>query len=201
MSHIATLEQLRELIPEPSAVAFAKLRTRLCDQGIAFIKRCPFLVISTIGTWGVEVSPKGDHPGFVEVVDEQTLLIPERKGNQLAIGLGNIIADPRVGLMMIRPATDEVLRISGRATLINDRPLCERLSAGGQPAVLIIRVEIDRAAFHCVRSARRAGLWNPETWDAPTRISFGKIYAEALQRPEVEEVFDKLAEQSNSKLY
>jgi hypothetical protein len=67
--------------------------------------------------------------------------------------------------------------------------------------VLIIRVEIDRAAFHCVRSARRAGLWNPQTWDAPTQISFGKIYAEALQRPEVETVFDGLTEQSNAKLY
>jgi hypothetical protein len=103
--------------------------------------------------------------------------------------------------MMIRPATDEVLRISGRATLLTDQEICERLAIEDKPAQLVIRVEIDRAAFHCVRSAKRAGLWNPETWDAPTRISFGKIYAESLQRPEVEKVFDELTIESNSKLY
>jgi PPOX class probable FMN-dependent enzyme len=201
MAVISTIESLREIIPEPHPTAFAKIRDRLCHQGVAFIERCPFLVLSTIGAWGVEVSPKGDHPGFVEIVDNGTLLIPERKGNQFALGLGNILADPRVGLLMIKPATDEVLRISGRATLINDPDVCARLSADGKPAVLAIRVEIDRAAFHCVRSARRAGLWNPETWDAPTRISFGKVYAEALQRSDVEQVFDELTEQSNAKLY
>lgn len=201
MARITTHDALRALIPEPSPTAFAKIRDQLCDQGVAFIQRCPFLALSTVGAWGLEVSSKGDHPGFVEIVDRKTLLIPERKGNQFALGLGNILADPRVGLMMVRPATDEVLRISGRASLLDDRETCERLSADGKPAVLVIRVEIDRAAFHCVRSARRAGLWSPETWDAPSRISFGKIYAEALARPEVEKVFDDLTEESNSKLY
>jgi PPOX class probable FMN-dependent enzyme len=201
MARITTMAQLREIIPEPSATAFAKLRDRLCDQGIAFIERCPFLILSTIGDWGVEVSPKGDHPGFVEIVDERTLLIPERKGNQFALGLSNILADQRVGLMMIRPGTDEVLRISGRATLVDDPAICARLAVEGQPALLAIKVEIDRAAFHCVRSAKRAGLWNPESWDPRTRISFGRIYAEALQRPEIEEIFDTLTEQSNAKLY
>lgn len=201
MGQIRTRAELRTLIPEPSPTAFAKIRDRLCEQGIAFIQRCPFVALSTVGAWGLEVSSKGDHPGFVEIVDDRTLLIPERKGNQFALALGNILDDPRVGLMMVRPATDEVLRISGRATLIDDREACERMAVDGKPAVLIIRVEIDRAAFHCVRSARRAGLWKPETWDAPAQISFGRIYAEALQRPEVEQVFDDLTAQSNAKLY
>jgi PPOX class probable FMN-dependent enzyme len=194
------MEALRRLIPDPGPRAGAKLRDRLCDQGIAFIRRCPFVVLGTLGAWGLELSPKGDDPGFVEVVDDRTLLIPERRGNQLALGLGNILADPRVGLMMIRPATDEVLRISGRATLIDDADICARLAARGQPAVLAIRVAIDRAAFHCVRSARRAGLWNPENWDAPTKISFGKIYADALERPEIREAFDKMAEEHDAEL-
>ncbi|TAL01815.1 MAG: pyridoxamine 5'-phosphate oxidase family protein [Rhodospirillaceae bacterium] len=200
MAHISTMEQLRQLIPDPGPRAGAKLRHHLCDQGIAFIQRCPFLVLGTIGAWGLELSPKGDHPGFVEVVDDKTLLIPERKGNQLALGLGNILAEPRVGLMMIRPATDEVLRISGRATLIDDADICTRLSARGQPAMLAIKVEIDRAAFHCVRSARRAGLWQPETWDAPGKISFGKIYADALNMPDIRASFDKMAEAHDAEL-
>jgi PPOX class probable FMN-dependent enzyme len=200
MAEITTMEHIRRLIPNPGPRAAAKLRDRLCEQGIAFIGRSPFLILSTLGDWGMELSPKGDHPGFVEVVDDRTLLIPERKGNQLALGLGNMLAEPRVGIMMIRPATDEVLRISGRATLIDDADVCERLSARGQPAVLAIRVEIDRAAFHCVRSARRAGLWQPETWDEPSKISFGKIYADALGRPDIREAFDKMAEEHDAHL-
>lgn len=200
MAEIRTLEALREIIPSPGPRAAAKLRDRLCEQGIAFARRSPFLVLSTVGEWGLELSQKGGDPGFVEIVDDRTLLIPERRGNQLLLGLGNILADPRVALAMLRPATDEVLRISGRATLIDDRDVCERLAAGGEPALLAIRVEIDRAAFHCVRSARRAGLWRPETWDAPTRISFGRIYAEALGRPEIEAEFERMAEIVNAKL-
>jgi PPOX class probable FMN-dependent enzyme len=200
MGQITSMAQLRQLIPDPGPKAGAKLRDRLCDQGIAFIARSPFVIVSTIGSWGVEVSQKGDHPGFVEVADDRTLLIPERNGNQLALGLGNILADPRVGLAFLRPATDEVLRVSGRATLLDDAGLCERFSARGKPAVLVIRVGIDRAAFHCVRSARRAGLWQPETWDEPSKISFGQIYAEALAMPEIREAFDQLAEEHNRHL-
>jgi PPOX class probable FMN-dependent enzyme len=201
MDRIESLEALRELIPAPNPLGMAKIRDRLCEQGVEFIRRCPFVALATIGDWGVEVSSKGDRPGFVEIVDDRTLLIPERKGNQFALGLGNILADPRVGLMMVRPATDEVLRISGRASLFHDEEICARMAVDGKPAVLIIKVEIDRAAFHCVRSARRAGLWNPETWDAPTRISFGKIYAEALERPELEADFNARTERSNASLY
>lgn len=191
MARITTMDALRGLIPAPVPHASAKLLDHLCDQGLAFIKECPFLVLGTMGAWGLELSPKGDDPGFVEVVDDRTLLIPERKGNKLALSLGNILGDARVALMMMRPTTDEVLRISGRATLLDDPDVCERLSARGAPAILAIRVDIDRAAFHCVRSARRAGLWEPGTWNAPTSISFGKIYADALNQPEIRESFDK----------
>lgn len=200
MGRIATLEALRGIIPDPGPRAGAKLRDRLCEQGIAFLARSPFVMLSTVGAWGLEVSQKGGDPGFVEVVDDRTLLIPERRGNQLLLGLGNILADPRVGLAFLRPATDEVLRVSGRATLIDDADICARLSARGEPAVLAIRVAIDRAAFHCVRSARRAGLWAPETWDPPSRISFGKIYADALGRPEIEVELNRLAEINDARL-
>lgn len=200
MAQITTMQQLRAIVPDPGPKAGAKLRDRLCEQGAAFIRRSPFLMMSTIGSWGLEVSQKGDHPGFVEVVDDRTLIIPERNGNQLTLGLGNILAEPRVGLALICPATDEVLRISGRAMLIDDVDVRERLSARGVPAVLVIRVAIDRAAFHCVRSARRAGLWSPETWDAPGKISFGQIYADALHMPEIREAFDKMAEEHDSNL-
>lgn len=201
MTQITSIEQLREIIPAPSDKAFAKIRDRLCGQGIALVERCPFVILSTIGHWGVEVSQRGGDPGFVEIVDDRTLLIPEYRGNQFALALGNILADQRVGLALLRPATDEVLRISGRASLVRNPEICERLAAGGKPAVLAIRVEIDRAAFHCPRSARRAGLWQPERWDEPQAVSFGQIYAESLKTPEVRDLFDRLSKESDAKLY
>ncbi|MBW8785918.1 MAG: pyridoxamine 5'-phosphate oxidase family protein [Novosphingobium sp.] len=201
MAQITTMEQLREIIPTPTAKAFAKIRDRLCSQGIAFLERCPFAVLATIGEWGVEVSQKGGAPGFIEVLDERTFLIPEYKGNQFALALGNILADSRIGLALLTPGTDEVLRISGRATLVRDPEICERLSGGGKPAVLAIRVEIDRAAFHCPRSARRAGLWQADAWSEPMTISFGQIYAESMSAPEVRELFDQLSKESDASLY
>jgi uncharacterized protein len=114
--------------------------------------------------------------------------------------LANILSDPRVGLALLRPGTDEVLRITGHATLTSDSEICERLRGGGKPAVLAIRVAIDRAAFDCARSARRAGLWQPERWDEPQRVSFGQIYAEGLGGPRVRELFDRLSQESDAKL-
>ncbi|MCB2078327.1 MAG: pyridoxamine 5'-phosphate oxidase family protein [Novosphingobium sp.] len=201
MSTIETTERLRELITDYGPRGAAKIRDHICEQGIAFIRQCPFVIIGTLGDYGLEQSPKGGDPGFIEIVDDRTLLIPEYTGNHLAIGLLNILHDPRVSLMLIRPATDEVLRITGTATLLDDRDLCERLGGGGKPATLVIKVEVTRAAFHCVKSARRAGLWDPKSWDGPTRISFGKIYADALSQPELKAPFDQMTDDSDSRLY
>lgn len=201
MAKIETVKRLRELIADYGPRGSAKIRDHICEQGVAFIERCPFLMLGTLGDYGLELSQKGGAPGFIEIRDNTTLLIPEWVGNHLAIGLQNILRDSRVALAMVRPATDEVLRVSGRATLLDDQDICHRMSVDGKPATLIIRVDVERAAFHCVRSARRAKLWNPESWDKPTRISFGKIYSDALKQPELEPVFDKLTGESDSKLY
>lgn len=201
MARIETLQRLRELIIDYGPRGAAKIRDHICEQGEAFIARAPFALLGTLGDHGLEISPKGGTPGFVAMLDNRTLLIPEYAGNHLAIGLGNILRDSRVALLLMRPATDEVLRISGRASLHDDADLCEVHGAGGKPAILVIRIEVERAAFHCVRSARRAGLWNPASWDASTRISFGKIYADALGQPELHQPFDAMTEQSDSTLY
>lgn len=201
MARIETVERLREIIVDYGPRGAAKIRDRICEHGLAFIRRSPFVMLGTVGEYGVEISQKGGEPGFVDIVDEETLLIPETVGNHLAIGLQNVLRDPHVGLAFIRPATDEVLRISGRASLHDDADVCERLSGGGKPAVLAIRVDVDRAAFHCVRSARRARLWEPASWDAPTRISFGRIYADAFEDQSLKKPFDQMTQKSDSELY
>jgi len=201
MAQIETLRHLRELIADYGPRGAAKIRDHICKQGEAFVARSPFALLATFGEYGLEISPKGGAPGFIAMTDERTLLIPEYAGNHLAIGLTNILHDPRVALLLMRPATDEVLRITGHAALHDDADLCAAHGAGGKPAILVIRIAVERAAFHCVRSARRAGLWDSATWDAPTRISFGRIYADALGQPELLQPFDDMTAESDSKLY
>jgi PPOX class probable FMN-dependent enzyme len=201
MAQIATLDRLLQLVPDPGPKASAKILDRLDEQALAFVQRSPFVVMATDGEAGLELSPKGDDPGFVEILDPRTLLIPERNGNQLTLGLRNILANGRIGLMLFRPATEEVLRISGRARLLDDQDVCERLATRGKPAVLAIKVDIQRAFFHCPRSIKRAGLWQPESWDQPTRISMGKIIAQALGRPELQGAIDEISDQRNEELW
>lgn len=181
MAHITSVAQLRERLPEPTGPTKLKVRDHLDEQSVAFIGRSPFLLLSTVDEAGaVEVSPKGDEPGFVHVVDRNTLLVPDRKGNNLAFGHINILSNPNVGLIFLMPGTGETLRVSGRATLHDDFDLCARLGARGQPAKLVMKVEVLRAYFHCARSIVRANLWQPDRWAEPMKVSFGKIFAEIM---------------------
>jgi PPOX class probable FMN-dependent enzyme len=201
MARIETIERLTELIPDPSAIAGAKVLDHLDEQALAFIARSPFLVMATENESGLDLSPKGDDPGFVHVLNGKTLLVPERNGNQLKMGLRNILANGRIGLMFFRPATGDVLRVVGKAELFDDADLCERLTSHGKPAILAIRVAIDRAFFHCPRAILRAQLWKSESWDAPDPVRMGKIYAAALARPEIEEYIDTIGEERNDELW
>jgi PPOX class probable FMN-dependent enzyme len=180
MAQITTLEELRAKLAEPNRLTKAKIRPALDDQARAFIAASPFLLLATSNADGsLEVSPKGDAPGFVAIEDDRTLLIPDRAGNNLAFGLGNILRNPEIGLIFLAPGTGETLRVSGRASLYDDPPLCERLGARGAAAKLVIRVAIARVYFHCARAVLRAGLWKPDAWPTPMKISFGRIIAEA----------------------
>jgi uncharacterized protein len=178
---ITSLEELRELIDEPHPVTRQKVFESLDEQMRAFIARAPFCLLATAGADGrLEVSPKGDEPGFVKVEDERTLLMPDRKGNKLLFGLQNILANPQVSLIFLVPASDETLRVSGRAELYRDPELLPRLATRGQPALVAIRIRIERCFFHCARAFLRASLWSPATWPEPHRVSFGRQLAPKL---------------------
>ena len=201
MAKIETPEQLAAIIPDPSPRAAAKVLDRLDEQALGFVRRSPFLLIGTEGEAGIEISPKGDKAGFVEIVDDRTLLIPERPGNQLKFGLTNILANGRISLLFLCPPTSDTVRVTGHATLIDDPDICERHAMQGKPALLMMRVTIERAFFHCSRPILRAGLWNPETWGDPMKISYGKIYAAALGNPDIIEMFDKITAEREDDLW
>ena len=178
MARLDSVADLRRIIAEPRTATRSKILEALDEQSIEFLKRCPFALIGTTTEDGtIEVSPKGDEPGFIRVEDPKTLLIPERVGNNLAFGLSNIVANGKIGLIALVPATGETLRVSGTAEIFDDADLVGSLSSLGKPALLATRVHIEHCYFHCARSIVRAKLWDPKSWPAAGRISFGKIIA------------------------
>ncbi|UPK04359.1 MSMEG_1061 family FMN-dependent PPOX-type flavoprotein [Bradyrhizobium sp. 170] len=178
MSQVKTVEQLRNVLPEPRETTKAKILPFLDEQAIDFLQTCPFGLMATAGRDGpIEVSPKGDEPGFVRVEDERTVLLPERAGNNLAFGLQNILETGRIGMIFLRPRTGETLRLSGRAEIFDDAELLATLGKPGRPALLAIRIHVERCYFHCARSVIRSHLWEPDRWPEAKRISFGKIFA------------------------
>jgi uncharacterized protein len=178
MARLSSVADLRKILPDPRPTTKAKILDALDQQSIDFLKRCPFALVGTVSADGtIEVSPKGDEPGFIRVEDPSTLLIPERVGNNLAFGLSNMIANGKIGMICLVPATGETLRVSGTAEVYDDPELVAKLSSLGKPALLATRVRIQYCYFHCARSVVRAGLWKPESWPAAGRVSFGKIIA------------------------
>lgn len=178
MSRIETLEQLRAVLGDPREATKAKVLSHLDEQSADFIRASAFAILSTVSKDGVvEASPKGDEPGFVRIENETTLLMPERPGNNLAFGLSNILETGRIGLIFLKPRTGETLRVTGRAEIFDDADLRERLGTPERPALLAIRIHVERCYFHCARAMLRAKLWDPESWPPAQRILFGKIIA------------------------
>lgn len=170
--------ELVELLGETNPVVASKVLDALDGFATDFLERCPFLVLATSdGEGHLDASPKGDGPGFILVEDERTIVIPDRPGNKLAFGHRNVLRNPNVGLLFLIPGTPETLRVNGRAELTRDPALLERLAARGRPAVLAIRVRVDQCFFHCAKAFIRSGLWKPEGWAEPHRVSFGEIFA------------------------
>ena len=198
---ITTLDQLRERIGTPSPLVESKIFDRLEPVAIDFIRRSPFLIFGTVDAHGrPDLSPKGDDPGFVHVEDDRTLLVPERKGNKLAFGLRNLLAHPQVGLIFVIPGTDETLRINGTARITTDPAVCERLAARGEPAILAVRITVERCFFHCAKAFKRSKLWESATWPPARKFSFAKLVAPKLgwTKEEVAEV-DRLVEEDYRK--
>src|SRR5205814_4961602 len=137
--------------------ALLKERGVLDEQCRAFIARSPFLLLATSGASGrCDVSPKGDPPGFVVVLDEHRLAIPDRLGNKRLDGMRNILENPHVGLIFLIPGREETLRVNGRASIVRDVELLTRLAAQGKLPQLAIAVETEEVFFHCPKAFRRS---------------------------------------------
>jgi PPOX class probable FMN-dependent enzyme len=155
-------ESLGALYGEVSAGAMAKEIDYIHPHYRAMIEASPFVVLATCGPEGLDTSPRGDPPGFVQVVDEKTLLIPDRRGNNRADSLRNIIRDPRVALLFLIPGVGETLRINGTAVISTDPALIERFPFRGTLPRTVIVVTAERVYFQCPKALVRSDLWNPD---------------------------------------
>jgi PPOX class probable FMN-dependent enzyme len=162
---LSSEQDLRQLIGVPSEIAVAKQVRSLDHQCRAFIAHSPYVLVGTSDNAGrCDVSPKGDAPGFVLVLDDTHLAIPDRPGNKRLDGMRNILANPRVGLLFLVPGRVETLRVNGRAWLTTDDDVLDRLTAREKRPQIAIGMEVDEVFMHCGKSSLRADLWEPERW-------------------------------------
>jgi uncharacterized protein len=203
---VSSVEQLRELVPAPKPDAFAILKelTALDEHCRAVIAASPFMLLATADADGrCDVSPRGDGPGFVLVLDDQTLVIPDRPGNRRLDSLQNILENPHVGLIFMVPGMDETLRVNGRATLVQDPELLARMPAQGKTPTLAIVVETEEVYFQCARAFKRSRLWQPEHWsDRAALPTFGRILKDQVKPQDLTaDDLDGYLEESNRNLY
>lgn len=200
---ISTLEQLREIIAEPNELARRKQISVIDEHCRAFIERSPFLFLATSnarGDW--DVSPKGDAPGFVQVLDETTIAIPDRPGNNRLDSLQNILENPHAGVLFIIPGAEWTLRINGRATIVRDEDVLERCAVGGKRPALAIAVEVEEAFLHCPKCFLRSKLWESEGWLAKDELSFAQIVRDHVQLQDVPvAVIQQALDKSHETLY
>jgi len=155
--------QLREIIGEPTETVLLKLHDRLNALTRQFIERSPFVCVATVDPeGGLDVTPRGDPAGFVRVLDERTLLIPERPGNRIADTLRNLLADPRVALLFLIPGVGDTFRVNGRAVITDDAELLAPSAIDGRVPKLGLLVSIEEAYTHCPKAFIRSDLWNAE---------------------------------------
>ena len=195
---VTSLEQLDALYGAKNPNSIAKEIDHLSDGYRKLIEAAPFVAIATGGPEGFDCSPKGDAPGFVRVLDDKTLAIPDRPGNNRLDGFRNIVRDPRVGLLFLIPGVGETLRVNGRASISVDPELMQSFTVNGKLPRSVLIVHIETVYFHCSKAIVRSRLWDektkidrkslPSTGTILAELSHGRLGGEAYDRDAPERI-------------
>ena len=203
MSTVGTLEDLRDYYPQPLERSLRKSLKILDVHMRHFISLSPFVCLGTSGSSGGDVTPRGDSPGFVHVVDDQTLLIPDWPGNNRLDSLSNVVANPNVGLLFFVPGVNETLRINGVAEITMEPSLLERWTVNGKHPRSAMRVTVREAYLHCAKALLRSKLWDDdyriERTELPTYAQMLKDQGVTTQS--VEELQAAIDESYATRLY
>jgi len=187
---------LRGIMGTPMDLAVRKQLGKLDRYCREFIARSPFLCIGTADAAGkADVSPRGDPAGFVQVLDDNTLIIPDRPGNNRLDTMGNIMANPNVGLLFFIPGFEDTLRVNGRATIVNDPAVLQRAAVNGKAPKVAIRVAVDEAFLHCAKALKRSRLWDADSRvDRKAMPSLGKMILDQTAPPQKPPTTKEVAE-------
>jgi len=162
---IDSLDQIRDILGEPTEAVLSKVIDSIDDVCRGIIAKSPFMLLASSGQNGqVTISPKGDPAGFVRVLDEKRLAIPDRLGNRRADTFQNILENPQIGLIFLIPGKAETLRIGGEARIVRDAALRESMAVNGRVPNLALVVYVEQLFMHCAKCVRRSKLWQPEAW-------------------------------------
>lgn len=175
--------ELRALVGAPVDRVRDKVRTRLHEMDRLFLAASPFWLMATSSPDGGNVSPKGDPAGSVLVLDDVTLVLPDRPGNKRLDGYLDVLRHPSVGLLFVVPGRGDTLRVNGTATVVRDAPFFDALVVQGKRPQLALVVGVQEVFFHCSKSFLRSGLWDPATW-RPDAVPSRAQVAHAVERPD-----------------
>ena len=200
---ITTIEQLEALYGKPVGPSVAKEIGHINPGYRKLIEASPFVTIATSGPEGLDCSPKGDAPGFVRVLDDKTLVIPDRPGNNRLDGYRNILRDPRIALLFLIPGIGETLRVNGRAEISLDPELIRAAAVNGKPPRSLLIVHVESVFFHCSKAIVRSKLWNEQSKIERSSLpSTGTLIAELTDEKLGGEAYDReLPERIKSMLY
>jgi uncharacterized protein len=190
---VTTVEDLRAIVGHPVASVANKVKPCLSEAQRDWLAHSPLGFVATTDADGrVDVSPKGDPPGFVHVVDDTTIAIPERPGNKRVDGFLNVLQRPRVGTVFLIPGRGDTLRINGTAKIMADAPYFDAMRVDGKRPILALEVAVEEVFFHCAKAFLRSDAWKPETWNptaVPSVARLAKAYKPDLSEAELDEYY------------
>ncbi|MGV9797502.1 pyridoxamine 5'-phosphate oxidase family protein [Mycobacterium sp. NPDC003449] len=196
MGHqVRTVDELRAIVGHPNKYVANKVNKRLSAVQQDWIGASPLCFVATTdGEGRVDVSPKGDPPGFVRVIDDATIAIPERPGNKRVDGYLNVLDRPRVGTIFLIPGRGDTLRVNGTARILSDADYFDDMAVDGKRPILALEVDIDEVFFHCAKAFLRSETWKPETWNPtaiPSVAQLAKAFKPDLSQRELDEYYSE----------
>ncbi|SDD03654.1 hypothetical protein SAMN04488581_1721 [Mycolicibacterium neoaurum] len=194
-TEVTTVEQLRAIVGHPHQAVADKVAGALADVHRVWLQNSPLCFVATTDAQGrVDVSPKGDPPGFVHIIDDSTIAIPERPGNKRVDGYLNVLQNPHVGTLFVIPGRGDTVRVNGTARIVSDADYFDALAVQGKRPILALEIAVEEVFFHCAKAFLRSDAWKPETWDpesVPSTAQLAKSFKAEQTLAELEAYYSE----------
>ncbi|MCV7206510.1 pyridoxamine 5'-phosphate oxidase [Mycolicibacterium peregrinum] len=194
---VTSADELRAIVGQPTPAVAKKVTDRLSEAQQVWLKQSPLGFVATTDAHGrVDVSPKGDPPGFVQILDDTTIAIPERPGNRRVDGYLNVLERPHVGTVFVIPGRGDTLRINGTARILSDAHYFDTMVVNGKRPILALEIAVDEVFFHCPKAFLRSEAWKPESWNPTAAPSVAQM-AKAFKPDQTQDELDAYYREDN----